>query len=135
MPVDTSNFAVRQVWYPSKDGTLIPMFLVHRKGLEPNGRNPTILYGYGGFNISVTPSFSLSIVTWLEMGGVWAVANVRGGGEYGQEWHEAGRLENKQNTFDGFIAAAEYLVRERYTSSPKLAVAYELPPEIFTNPL
>jgi prolyl oligopeptidase len=119
---DPEAWETTQVFYDSKDGTRVPMFLVHRKGLERDGQNPTILYGYGGFNISVTPSFSLSIVTWLEMGGVWAVANLRGGGEYGQEWHEAGRLGNKQNTFDDFTAAAEYLTRESYTSAPKLAI-------------
>ena len=100
----------------------MPLFLVHRKGLERRGQNPTLLYGYGGFNISLTPSFSVAVVSWLEMGGVWAVANLRGGGEYGKEWHEAGRLRNKQNTFDDFIAAAEYLIEEEYTSAPKLAI-------------
>jgi prolyl oligopeptidase len=119
---DPEAWKTTQVFYESKDGTRVPIFLVHGKGLKRDGRNPTLLYGYGGFNISVTPSFSLSIVTWLEMGGVWAVANVRGGGEYGKEWHEAGRLGNKQNTFDDFIAAAEHLIRERYTSTPRLAI-------------
>ncbi len=119
---DPREFEAHQVFYPSKDGTRVPMFLVHRKGLETDGTNPTILYGYGGFNISLTPAFSLAIVTWLEMGGIWAVANLRGGGEYGKEWHDAGRLGNKQNTFDDFVAAAEYLIEERYTSPPKLAM-------------
>jgi prolyl oligopeptidase len=119
---DPHAFEARQVFYRSKDGTRVPMFLVHRRDLERAGANPTVLYGYGGFNISLTPSFSVGVVSWLEMGGLWAVANLRGGGEYGNEWHEAGRLKNKQNGFDDFIAAAEYLIRERYTSAPKLAI-------------
>jgi prolyl oligopeptidase len=119
---DPEAYDTTQVFYTSKDGTRIPMFLVARKGLERNGRNPTVLYGYGGFNVSMTPRFSLSVVSWLEMGGVWAEANLRGGGEYGKEWHDAGRLKNKQNVFDDFIAAAEYLLREKYTSTPKLAI-------------
>jgi prolyl oligopeptidase len=119
---DPREFDVRQVFYESKDGTRVPMFLVHRTGLASTGENPTVLYGYGGFNISLTPSFSLAVVAWLEMGGIWAVANLRGGGEYGKDWHDAGRLERKQNTFDDFIAAAEYLVEERYTCPGKLAI-------------
>jgi prolyl oligopeptidase len=119
---DPEAYETSQVFYTSKDGTRIPMFVVARKGLERSGRNPTVLYGYGGFNVSLAPRFSLSVVSWLEMGGIWAEANLRGGGEYGKEWHDAGRLENKQNVFDDFVAAAEYLIRERYTSTPKLAI-------------
>jgi prolyl oligopeptidase len=99
------------------------MFVTSRKGMEKNGQNPTLLTGYGGFNIPMMPSFSPATVAWLEMGGVYALANLRGGSEYGKPWYEAGRLENKQNVFDDFIAAAEYLIRERYTSTPKLAIA------------
>jgi prolyl oligopeptidase len=117
-----SDFETIQVFYPSKDGTRIPMFLSYRKGLRKDGRTPTLLYGYGGFNIALTPSFSPATIAWLEMGGIYAVANLRGGGEYGKAWHDAGRLHNKQNVFDDFIAAAEYLVRERYTSPAKLAI-------------
>jgi prolyl oligopeptidase len=119
---DPAAYETSQVFYSSKDGTRVPMFLVRRRGVERNGRNPTVLYGYGGFNVSLTPAFSVAVVSWLEMGGVWAVASLRGGGEYGKEWHEAGRLANKQNVFDDFVAAAEYLVREKYTSTPKLAI-------------
>jgi prolyl oligopeptidase len=120
---DGSRYETVQVFYPSKDGTTIPMFLTCRRGLERNGRHPTYLYGYGGFNISVPPAFSPAVAAWLEMGGIYASANLRGGGEYGQAWHDAGRLKNKQNVFDDFIAAAEYLIREKYTSTPKLAIA------------
>ncbi len=119
---DPNNYEVKQVFYNSKDGTRIPMFIVHKKGLKMDGNNPTLLYAYGGFNISLTPGFSVSRVAWMEMGGVYAVANLRGGGEYGEEWHEAGTKLKKQNVFDDFIAAAEYLVKEKYTSPKKLAV-------------
>jgi prolyl oligopeptidase len=119
---DPSGYETVQVFYPSKDGTRIPMFLTGRKGLRRNGANPTLLYGYGGFNIATMPAFSPAAAGWLEMGGIYAVANLRGGGEYGQDWYEAGRLQRKQNVFDDFIAAAEYLTREKYTSAPKLAI-------------
>jgi len=120
---DAAKYETVQVFHPSKDGTKIPMFLTHRKGLARNRQNPTYLYGYGGFNVPVLPSFSPAMAAWLEMGGVYAVANLRGGSEYGQAWYDAGRLANKQNVFDDFIAAAESLVREGYTSTPKLAIA------------
>ncbi|HUQ18841.1 MAG TPA: prolyl oligopeptidase family serine peptidase [Gemmatimonadaceae bacterium] len=123
LPVDFSQFETTQVFYTSKDGTRIPMFITAKKGLPRNGSNPTILYAYGGFNVSQTPGFSSANLAWLEMGGIYAVANLRGGGEYGKEWHEAGMLDKKQNVFDDFIAAAEYLIREKYTSTPKLAIS------------
>jgi prolyl oligopeptidase len=119
---DPNAFETKQVFYPSKDGTKIPMFIVHRKGLVLNGQNPTYLYGYGGFDISLEPAFSPSNIVWMEMGGVYAQPNLRGGGEYGKEWHDAGRLRNKQNVFDDFIAAAEWLIANQYTSTPKLAI-------------
>jgi prolyl oligopeptidase len=119
---DPAAYEVRQVFYPSKDGIRIPMFLVHRKGLVLDGTNPTLLYGYGGFGVSLTPSFSAARIAWLEMGGVFAEPNLRGGGEYGEAWHDAGRLGNKQNVFDDFIAAGEWLIQNKYTSTPKLAI-------------
>ncbi|ATZ73099.1 S9 family peptidase [Idiomarina sp. X4] len=119
---DSSKYVSKQVFYSSKDGTEVPMIITHKKGLELDGTNPTILYGYGGFNISLTPSFSIANAAWLEMGGVYAVANLRGGGEYGKEWHKAGTKMQKQNVFDDFIAAAEYLIEADYTSSERLAV-------------
>ncbi|RTE86174.1 prolyl oligopeptidase family protein [Lysobacter sp. N42] len=119
---DSSQFESKQVFYTSKDGTQVPMIITYKKGLELDGTNPTILYGYGGFNISLTPSFSVANAAWLEMGGVYAVANLRGGGEYGKAWHDAGTQMQKQNVFDDFIAAAEYLIAEDYTSSDRLAV-------------
>jgi prolyl oligopeptidase len=119
---DPSEYEVKQVFYPSKDGTKVPMFIAHKKGIKLDGTNPTLLYGYGGFNISLTPSFSIARLQWMEMGGVYALANLRGGGEYGDTWHRAGTKLQKQNVFDDCIAAAEYLVKEKYTSPKKLAV-------------
>jgi prolyl oligopeptidase len=117
------DYETKQVFYPSKDGTKIPMFIVYKKGLELNGKNPTWLYAYGGFNISMTASFSSSRILWLENGGVYAQPNLRGGGEYGEKWHLAGTKMNKQNVFDDFIAAGEYLINEKYTSSQYLAIS------------
>ncbi len=119
----SEDYESKQVFYASKDGTKIPMIITYKKGMELNGNNPTMLYGYGGFNVSLTPSFSTSNIVLLENGGIYAVANLRGGGEYGEKWHSAGTKMNKQNVFDDFIAAAEYLINEKYTSSEKLAVA------------
>ena len=118
----SENYISTQVFYTSKDGTKIPMIITHKKGLKLEGKNPTILYGYGGFNISLTPSFSIANAVWLEMGGIYAVANLRGGGEYGKKWHDAGTKLQKQNVFDDFIAAAQYLIAEKYTSSDFLAI-------------
>jgi prolyl oligopeptidase len=120
---DASQYETCQVFYPSADGTQIPLFLVHKKGLVLNGQNPTLLYGYGGFNISLSPSFSVSRLVWLEMGGVYALANLRGGGEYGETWHQAGMKHNKQNVFDDFVAGASWLIDQGYTSSSKLAIS------------
>ncbi|WP_417871211.1 prolyl oligopeptidase family serine peptidase [Winogradskyella sp.] len=116
------NYESKQVFYLSKDGTKVPMIITHKKGIELNGKNPTILYGYGGFNVSITPSFSITNAVWMEQGGIYAVANLRGGGEYGKKWHDAGTQMKKQNVFDDFIAAAEYLILEKYTSSDYLAI-------------
>jgi prolyl oligopeptidase len=121
--ISSDDFEAKQVWYTSKDGTKVPMFIVHKKGIKMDGSNPTLLYGYGGFNISLTPSFSVSNMYFLEQGGVYAMVNLRGGGEFGEEWHKAGMLEKKQNVFDDFIAAAEYLIAEKYTSSAHLAIS------------
>ena len=118
-----NDFEVKQVFYNSKDGTKIPMFIVHKKGLKLDGNNPTLLYAYGGFNISMTPGFSVSRVVWMENGGVYAVPNLRGGGEYGEEWHKAGTKLQKQNVFDDYIAAAEYLIKNKYTQPSKLAIS------------
>jgi prolyl oligopeptidase len=119
---EPKEYNAEQVVYKSKDGTPVSMFIIHRKGIVLNGNNPTLLYGYGGFNISLTPSFSISRLLFLEQGGVIAIPNLRGGGEYGQNWHQAGTKLTKQNTFDDFIAAAQYLINEKYTSSAKLAI-------------
>jgi prolyl oligopeptidase len=123
VPVVSGDFEVRQEWCTSKDGTQVPLFIVHRRGLEMDGQRPTILYGYGGFNVVLSPEFTPSLFPWLERGGVYAMANLRGGGELGEDWHRAGMLEKKQNVFDDFIAAAEHLVAAGYTSPPKLSIS------------
>jgi len=119
---DPNLYETRQVFYSSKDGTRVPMFITSKKGIPLDGSNPTLLYAYGGFNISMTPSFSPANLVWMEMGGIYAQANLRGGGEYGKAWHEGGMLANKQNVFDDFIAGAQYLIQQKYTSTPKLAI-------------
>ena len=119
---DPADYTTEQVFYHSKDGTRVPMFISYKKGLQRDAANPTVLYGYGGFDISLTPTFSPGNLVWMEMGGVYAVPNLRGGGEYGEQWHLAGTKERKQNVFNDFIAAAEYLIAEKYTSTPKLAI-------------
>jgi len=122
-PIDPSQFEVKQVWYASKDKTRVPMFLVYKKGLKLDGARPTLLYGYGGFLVNETPAFRTDAVTFAEHGGVFAVANLRGGGEFGEKWHRAGMLENKQNVFDDFIAAAEWLIENGYTKPAHLAIS------------
>lgn len=119
---EPDQYETKEIFYTSKDGTRVPMFITHKKGITLDGSNPTILYGYGGFNSPMTPWFSVSNAVWMEMGGVYAVACIRGGGEYGQAWHDAGRLKNKQNVFDDFIAAGEWLIANGYTSTKKLAI-------------
>ncbi|MGB3655464.1 MAG: prolyl oligopeptidase family serine peptidase [Rivularia sp. (in: cyanobacteria)] len=120
---NADNYETKQIFYKSKDGTQVPMFIVHKKGIKLDGNNPTFLYGYGGFNISLTPTFSVSSLIWMEMGGVYVIPNIRGGGEYGEEWHQAGIKDKKQNVFDDFISAAEWLIDNGYTKSEKLAIA------------
>jgi prolyl oligopeptidase len=123
VPVDPSKFEVKQVWYESKDKTRIPMFLVYQKGLKLDGARPTLLTGYGGFNLSRTPGFTVEAVIFAEQGGVYALPNLRGGGEFGEKWHRAGMMQNKQNVFDDFIGAGEWLVANRYTSAARLAIS------------
>jgi len=123
VPINPEDYVAKQVFYTSKDGTRVPMFIVHKKGLKLDGKNPTYLYAYGGFNISMLPSFDPTLAVLLENGGIYAMPNIRGGGEYGEEWHRAGMFLNKQNVFDDFIAAAEYLIQEKYTSKDRLAIA------------
>jgi prolyl oligopeptidase len=122
VPVDPATAEVRQVWYPSRDGTKISMFLIQRKDSVPDGRTPTVLFGYGGFNVNETPVFTATLFQWLDAGGLYAIPNLRGGGEYGDAWHEAGMLDKKQNVFDDFIAAAEWLIANRYTDPGHLAI-------------
>ncbi|MFC7667015.1 prolyl oligopeptidase family protein [Hymenobacter humi] len=121
--VNPQDYMTTQVFYPSKDGTKIPMFVVHKKGVVLNGKNPTYLYAYGGFNVSLTPGFSVARLLWLENGGILAIPNLRGGGEFGEAWHQAGMTPHKQNVFDDFIAAAEYLKSNKYTDYDHLAIA------------
>jgi prolyl oligopeptidase len=122
VPFDSDRYEMEQVWYSSKDGTRVPMFLLHRKGYKPDGKTPAILYGYGGFNVSLTPEFNTTAAWWVEQGGIYAVANLRGGSEFGEAWHKAGMLDKKQNVFDDFIAAAEWLIKNKYTNPEKLAI-------------
>lgn len=121
--INTDDYETKQIWFNSKDGTKIPMFVVHKKGIQLDGNNPLMLYGYGGFNISLTPSFSVSNMYFLEQGGIYAQVSLRGGGEYGEDWHKAGMLSKKQNVFDDFIGAAEFLIKEKYTNASKLAIS------------
>ena len=122
VPIQPAQFETEQVWYTSKDGTRVPMFLVHKKGLKPDGQRPVLLYGYGGFDVSITPRFTPAAVLWAEHDGVYALANIRGGGEFGEAWHRAGMLEKKQDVFDDFIAAAEWLIAHHYTNPSRLAI-------------
>ena len=122
MDVDPDDYETKQVFYESADGTRVPMFITHRRGLKLDGDNPTLLYGYGGFAVNLLPTFSVAWLVWLEMGGVVAIPNLRGGNEYGEAWHQAGMLEKKQNVFDDFIAAAEWLIASGYTSRERLAI-------------
>jgi prolyl oligopeptidase len=122
VPLDSAKFELKQVWYRSKDGTRVPMFLLSQKGLKLDGSNPVLMTAYGGFNISMTPRFLPSAVVWVEHGGVFALPNLRGGGEFGEQWHRAGMLANKQNVFDDFFAAAEWLIQNHYTSASHLAI-------------
>jgi prolyl oligopeptidase len=122
IPASTADYVTEQVFYPSKDGTRVPMYITHRRDLVKDGNQPVLLYGYGGFNVSLTPQYRPQVQAWLEMGGVYAEANLRGGGEYGEAWHKAGTLANKQHVFDDFIAAAQYLIDERYTRSARLGI-------------
>jgi prolyl oligopeptidase len=122
VPFDPSSVEVHQIWYPSKDGTRVPMFIAHKKGMPLDGSNPVLLTGYGGFNVSETPAASTLALAWMDMGGTYALANLRGGGEFGEAWHKAGMLDKKQNVFDDFIAAAEYLIKEGYTRKERLAI-------------
>jgi prolyl oligopeptidase len=120
--INTGQYVTEQVFYNSKDGTRVSMYITHRRDMVKNGDNAVLLYGYGGFNVSLMPAYRASVMAWLEMGGVWAEANLRGGGEYGETWHRGGTLANKQNVFDDFIGAAEYLVKERYTRRARLGI-------------
>lgn len=122
LQINSDTFSIQQVFYESKDSTKIPMYIIHKKGIQLEGNTKTILYGYGGFDIALTPGFNTKIMVWLEQGYIYAIANIRGGGEYGEKWHQAALLENKQNVFDDFIAAAEYLIENKYTSTSKLAI-------------
>src|SRR6185436_87755 len=119
---DPTGYETRQVFATSKDGTKVPVFVTMKKGLVLDGSHPTILYGYGGFDVSTTPTFSPDVLAWIEQGGLYATASMRGGAEYGEEWHRAGMFEKKQNVFDDFIAAAEYLIAQKYTSPSKLGI-------------
>jgi prolyl oligopeptidase len=123
LPVKAHDFDVKQVWYPSKDGTKVPMYIVSKKGLSQDGARPLLLTGYGGFNVSLAPKFNPQAILWAELGAIWARPNLRGGSEFGEDWHRAGMLDKKQNVFDDFIAAAEWLVANKYTSQQRMAIS------------